>query len=280
MSVAPTHSAGRAFAELAWWSGVALVGLLAVLAAAVACGRLAGAAMGPLSASTLLVVALLAAGASVAARRLCAAGRAGPSGGRGAAEPLQRDWVRWAPLPSLAVMALALSVPGTAVLGLLALWGVLVLEEGASLGLEGVQALRRRNRAVSRPRLHRTDPPQTPTSHLVLAAPVAEAEKVEAQCVQRLVRSSLSEGTEQVAGWLRVDLAPGQRTASAHAAFCPALGQTPVVEVRQSSGPAARIKTAQCLPYGVRFDLKLAQPVDAPSAVVLEFSATAGPAPG
>lgn len=80
---------------------------------------------------------------------------------------------------------------------------------------------------------------------------------------------------EELSGWLRLPFAAGQRTGSVHVAFCPPLCVTPKMEVEQIEGPAVRIKTAQLLPYGARFDLKLAVPTEESTAVLLQFSARA-----
>ena len=80
-------------------------------------------------------------------------------------------------------------------------------------------------------------------------------------------------GPRNSAGWLRLSFAAGQRTGSVHVAFCPPLRVTPEMEVEQIEGPEARIKTAQVLPYGARFDLKLAAAAEQPTTVLLQFTA-------
>jgi hypothetical protein len=117
--------------------------------------------------------------------------------------------------------------------------------------------------------------------HIVPSEPVcAAADLVEplntappAEVTQQLTRSRAADGTEELFGWLRTPFAPGQRTASIHVAFCPPLAVTPEVEVEQIEGPDARIKTAQLLPYGARFDLKLATASNDAATVVLQFMA-------
>ena len=93
------------------------------------------------------------------------------------------------------------------------------------------------------------------------------------EVVQQLTRSQAADGTEELFGWIRLPFAPGQRTGCIHVAFCPPLCVTPEVTVEQIEGPDARIKTAQLLPYGARFDLKLAATAEASTAVVLQFLA-------
>ncbi len=89
--------------------------------------------------------------------------------------------------------------------------------------------------------------------------------------IQQLVRTRLCDGGEQLAGWLRVALAPGQRSANVHVAFCPPFARSPRIRVEQREGPAARVKEGQLLPYGVRLDVKLAQAAQAAATVVLEI---------
>jgi hypothetical protein len=93
------------------------------------------------------------------------------------------------------------------------------------------------------------------------------------EVTQQLTRSRAADGTEELFGWLRTPFAAGQRTGCVHVAFCPPLDVTPEIEVEQIDGPEARIKTAQLLPYGARFDLKLATTADSPTTVVLQFVA-------
>ncbi|MGQ9575248.1 MAG: hypothetical protein ACUVUC_08020 [Thermoguttaceae bacterium] len=93
------------------------------------------------------------------------------------------------------------------------------------------------------------------------------------QVVQQLVRSRAADGTETLCGRVRIAVAPWQRTATAHVAFCPPFAHTPRLTFQQQSGPAARIKPAQLLPYGARFDLKLTDGPQSATSILLEFAA-------
>ena len=73
-------------------------------------------------------------------------------------------------------------------------------------------------------------------------------------------------------------LTAGQRSASVHVAFCPPFARTPNATVEQIEGSRARVKTVQLLPYGARFDLKLAVPSQLAETLLLEFSAVSEPA--
>ena len=93
------------------------------------------------------------------------------------------------------------------------------------------------------------------------------------EVTQQLTRSTAADGTEELAGWLRIPFAAGQRTGSVHVAFCPPFARTPELSVEQIDGPEARLKTTQVLPYGARLDLKLHAASESPASVVLQFAA-------
>jgi hypothetical protein len=91
--------------------------------------------------------------------------------------------------------------------------------------------------------------------------------------VQQLTRSTTRDGVDLLRGLLHATFPPGLRTLSIHVAFCPAFAERPRMEFRQTSGPAARIKLAQLLAFGARFDIKLAASAEIDETVVLEISA-------
>jgi hypothetical protein len=91
--------------------------------------------------------------------------------------------------------------------------------------------------------------------------------------IQQLTRSTTREGVDVLRGSLHATFPPGLRTLSVHVAFCPAFAERPRMEFRQASGPAARIKLAQLLAFGARFDIKLAALAQVDETVVLEISA-------
>jgi hypothetical protein len=99
------------------------------------------------------------------------------------------------------------------------------------------------------------------------------AQRPSEQIIQQLTRTLASDGTESLSGLLRTPIAAGQRTANVHVAFCPPLAATPELQVEQTAGPPARIKTAQLLPYGARLDLKLAAAAPQTATITLRFSA-------
>ncbi|HEX4149617.1 MAG TPA: hypothetical protein VHY20_11545 [Pirellulales bacterium] len=244
---ASTQPAALAYPPvLVAWARHSLLGSLAIAAAVLVIRRWSGALADPLSPVWLPVVGL----AAVLTARL---GRA----------PLPRANLSsgdaWPTLSCLAI-AWALSLPGASKPSLAALWAVVLMGEG----WWWTAALRK---WPARLRL-----PALPLG--AVAGPAGDS-----SVVQQSRRDRGPNGQERVAGWLRVELAAGQRVAQAHVAFCPPLERTPAIELRQTTGPAARLKLGQALVYGARFELKLAAP--GPASITLEYTATtaAGPAP-
>ncbi len=88
---------------------------------------------------------------------------------------------------------------------------------------------------------------------------------------QQLRRGITAEGTDVLQGTLHVTFAHEQRQESVHVAFCPPFRATPQLDFETGDGPDVQIKLGQLLPYGARFDLKLAAP--GPASVTVEFTA-------
>lgn len=236
--------------------------LLLLAALLVAWRRLAGALSQPGEPAALLACALLAIGLAAGFRFAC-----------GAAER-----PRWtAALPSVALLALAvsLSLPGSGLAGLAALWAPIV-------ALESWAAWRfwlRRGRAIPRRRGRPTAELLDSAMGMIAAATMTEP-STDGDLTQQFMRSRSADGCETLSGWLRLAFAPGQRQATAHLAFCPPFDHAPLLEVRQADGPTARVKTAQLLAYGARLDVKLSAPADSSLTIRLEFSARAPALPG
>ncbi len=80
-------------------------------------------------------------------------------------------------------------------------------------------------------------------------------------------------GLKQVAGVARLTFRPGERQTELHLAFCPSFVGAPRLDCHQTSGPEARVKITQTMPYGARAEV---QRLDATawSVITLEFIAT------
>jgi hypothetical protein len=213
--------------------------------------RLAGALVDPLPALTLVglgfVLSALAVVCHLAVWQLFAGAR-----------PL-----RWTITAALVLSAVAVSLPGSSVIGLIGLWGLVLGQEAWAWRreLRGNEDSPPNPRPLPRGDDIRIDPPQLPMPHF-------PTEDISQQLTRRR-----GERDEIVSGWLRVALEAGQRTAAAHVAFCPPLVETPRVTLRQTEGPSARIKEGQVLTHGLRLEIKLAEPPVAATSVLVEFTA-------
>ncbi|MBN2578236.1 MAG: hypothetical protein JXB10_04525 [Pirellulales bacterium] len=165
----------------------------------------------------------------------------------------------------------ALTPPGTSAAGRSFFWLLLLAEETwgwttfRKSGKTGTQRVSRDGLPTASQKL---------AASPLLSAPVALPEEVpRPEVMQHLTRRKSAAGEEELAGWVRMPVAAGQRNGNVHVAFCPPFSRTPELAVEQVDGPEARIKTAQLFPYGVRLDLKLAVAATQPDNVLLSFSA-------
>jgi len=248
------------------WTGVVLLSLLWFMAVTLLVRRLAGAFEMPLTPFSLLVVGAMSSTLAAAARL------SWPVALPSLRTTDRRMWQvavqRALPTAALILLGLALSLPETLIVGLLALWTFLLLEElWAWLPLQA-----RFFRAASlRPRSGNAIIREAASGDFARGGMEGSADGV---VMQKTVRTVLADGLELMRGQMRIPFVPGQRIAAAHVAFCPPFDQTPQVEFRQTSGPGARVKLAQVYPYGSRFDLKLATVAPDSTSVVLDFSIT------
>lgn len=273
-------------------AAAALVGMLALAAVVISWRRVDGGLSRPLGPSALAAVAF-----AVAA--LAAAGRAAWSYPRAGRALGGRDWAAALTI-SAAVVALgvAVGVQGTPPAGLAVLWAVLAIEEfwawiwgprrGRKAGTARAPAWsvgwrwwggrrKEEGRGVQGSGLFVKKAQDSQLSTPNSQPPSAMEQPPDADVLQRLTRSRARGGGETLSGWLRVLLAAGQRSTSVHVAFCPPFARTPKVTLQQLDGPPGRIKTVQLLPYGVRFDIKLAAVSEAAEMLLLEFSAQSEP---
>lgn len=255
--------------ELARWAATGFAGFLFFSGAVLCWRRVAGELSAPLEPTVLLLVgvslAVAAATARLAWRCQSERSRAGLPAPAAAA------------LLSAAVLAVggALSLPGTSPGGLLILWSVLALEEAWAWAPGGWHRLVAGSGSPARPRPEgAVAAPDSPASRPLQARPAMQRPPAD-DVTQQLTRSRTAEGTEILSGWVRVEMASGQRSANVHLAFCPPFARSPRVAVEQVEGPRARIKTVQLLPYGARFDLKLVALSEEAATVLLEFLAEA-----
>lgn len=241
---------------------LAAIGLAAVTGLLVCARRATGALAEPLSPAVLAGLGIVLAALAVLFRRAFAA------------PPLPRAaaYVVWAaPSAVLFIWAAAVSLQGSDTLGLVALFGALLLEEGYSWG-------RWRVNVDAAPKYGKAPKESLAPRGVVIPSaaagiddtPTIESDRDEA-VTQNMIRRK-DESGEVIEGWLRVDFAASQRNAAAHVAICPPMDCVPECFAEQMDGPTARIKIAQVLAYGVRFEVKLDQAAEEPASVFIEFS--------
>jgi hypothetical protein len=231
------------------------IGLLAVCALLLVGRRLEGALTRPLPSLALVLVT-------------CVAVACCEAGGLAIARTSPR-WskaLRWGLCLVLVAVAAALSLPGTRWPGLTALW----LGPALACAWPSVLAWRSTRRADRAapfvPRAGGTFPTIDGEDE-----ELAEPAEGEARPLARIDRLQVDDRTAAVEGWVRAELATGQRTTSVHVAFCPPFARVPDLDFEQASGPEARIKLGQVQAYGARWEVKLAE--QGPAEVEISFSA-------
>jgi len=255
---------------------VALCMLLLGLAGVVLVGRrLSGALVSPPSAATLGLVGVLLAAAGLTFRRMFAD-----------ATLLPRVWLAVMLLPGLVsgLWLAALSLPETSGWGLVLLFSPVLLAEGWSWG----RFARQRTAPPAKAGLTvaaistAAAPATTAPPHEHSAASLDDDELSEAGSdehterdagtLHQQTRRREDEAGEAIEGWLRVDFAAGQRHAAAHIAICPPLERNPTCYAEPADGPDASVKITQAMSYGVRLEVKLAEPAEEPASVIVEYS--------
>lgn len=183
-----------------------------------------------------------------------------------------RRWMVFIPTVAKIALAAAVSLPNSSPVGLTMLWIAVTAEEvwfwrrsRRLHGLPNIERFRLPTPRSGRVREDRVEP-QKPHSATTLPPPSNDV-------VQRLIRTRSAAGIDRIEGWLKATAQPGERTFSLHVAFCPPFERVPQFTAIQSSGPPARVRPVQLLPYGIRLEVKLSEPRGDRSAIVVEFSA-------
>lgn len=235
-----------------------------VLGAALMLGirRATGALERPLAASALLAVAMSLAAATVLLRYAA----------RQYFSPRARLAMHVVATFSLLVIGWSVSLPHSSAGGLFSFWIVLIAGGMAAWVPWNAPLMRLRTRELVKPQAIAGSPierfkPTTPA--------LTPDDTFPAGLLQQITRTRADDGTEMISGWVGVVLAAGQRSATAHVAFCPPFARVPQIEVFDDGGEA-RIKLAQVLPHGARFDVKLTAPAEEPFVQPVRFSATCG----
>ncbi|MBI3838323.1 MAG: hypothetical protein HY288_10380 [Planctomycetia bacterium] len=253
----------RTWPKLARTLANSLLAMLALAGLLICVRRASGALVDPLPAPVRVAVGGLLALAGIAVRAALPTANL-----RGSRTALYLNWA----LPSVVLFlwAAGLSLQGASASGLVGLCGLLLAEEGWSWGRlrKNVAAPTESSSMAIHPNLTVLESARSPIRTAVLGESAEELDAIS----QQVMRRRQSDGSEAIEGWVRAEFSPGQRHAAAHLAICPPLDRVPECFAEQMDGPAAHIKIAQVLPYGVRFEIKLDKPAEQASSVIVEFS--------
>jgi hypothetical protein len=77
-----------------------------------------------------------------------------------------------------------------------------------------------------------------------------------------------------ITGTARIEFAAGERTATLHVAFCPALENDPDLDIEAVEAEGVTIRATDCRSYGLRLEARRGRNSAAPLGVLVEFEAS------
>jgi hypothetical protein len=200
--------------------------------------RIVGAYSAELPAPQLFVLATLALAWAVAVRELTYPSAIAPS----------------IAIAVLLTLAIACSYPGSRILDWL-IWPAVMLE------------------AVLLPAIRRRQTPSRATSAAPLA-PMPISEEPTENILQQLTRIRLADGREAVRGELAAEFTAGERQTTLYVAFCPPFERLPHIEVNIADDSDATVKVTQFLHNGTQLEVRLPEPAEDATRVIVELYAT------
>lgn len=249
-------------AHAGWWTAF---GLTLALSAWMLLRRIQSSFHEPLPASVVVFVSLVLVGWCALLRRQ---GRSWPPSRFGQSA----QWVVAGAISlSCLLFMAAVSLAGTRIIGLMVAWCIVIASE-ASWWTR--QWAKRRAGLALRPATL-TAPDHDAANYLMTRD--SHEDSWPAEVMQRITRVRRECGGESLIGGLQVEFRAGERSRSAHLAFCPPLDQSPEFHVEQSGGPPASIEVVQLEPFGVRLEVKLERTTESQTSVVVLFEAICGP---
>lgn len=250
----------------------ACLGGLVVVAAVLASRRAGGMFAEPLSAGTLFCTGTLIASLTLIAQwphRLF---------GRGPAETGERRvyvadvLALGTPLFVAALLAAAMTLPGTSLGGVLLLWLPLVAAQAALVWLHRDRSRLRLadEKAVSKIVAAKVEAPpreleQTADEHFEEKFSADESsdeelsdEQLPANVTQTWTRRTI-DGVDVLEGMARVEFRAGARVTNLHVGVCPPFAAMPEVFAEAMEGAAADVKVAEALTFGLRIEVRLTE---------------------
>jgi hypothetical protein len=178
-----------------------------------------------------------------------------------------------APLAIAVLLAAVITLPGTSFGGAILLWLPLAAGQAALV------LLHRRRRVVGSVSDSEAVIDDV-TNHFVSELPRAELpiglndECLADDTTQQWTRRAV-DGADVLEGMARVYFSAGVRAANLHVGICPPFAKVPEVFVETAEGPAATVKVAETLPFGLRLEVRLSEACDAEASVVVAVVARA-----
>ncbi len=192
--------------------------------------------------------------------------------GHDLAPPLPNWALAWL-APALAcLLALLLWLPGTRGVAPLGFAAIVAIGSSRWGGLMRPQTPPVESPADRFHDEHEDQDEESAQADLADEEPPGELSPLAPSAVQQLIRRRQPGQAESISGSLRADFAAGQRTVSAHVAICPPFERAPRCQAAVAAGPPAEVRVATSLPFGVRLEVKLAQPAIEPTSVVVELA--------
>lgn len=259
------RSEGSALAAIQVAIAGILTAVISLTAVFLLSRRLTGALIHPLPPAMMLGVGMMIACLALGSRSFF------PRHGAFASQSWLQKISRWSASIALVLIAISISLPGSSLVGLAALWLIVLGEE--------VWYWKSYQRRASRS-FGGGGPPSCDKATLAINAiagePTEEAEWQSSSLTQRLTYERTDAGGLAIEGWLRADFQPQQRIAAVHVAFCPPLTGSPHVEAEPLDGPDCTVRPTLVLPWGVRWEIKLDVAATEPQYVILGFHAAEG----
>jgi hypothetical protein len=255
----------------------ACLGGLVVVAAILAARRAGGMFAEPLSAGTLFCTGTLIASLTLIAQwphRLFA---------RSLAETRERRvdvadvLALGAPVFVAALLAAAMTLPGTSLGGVLLLWLPLVAAQSALVWLHRDRSRIRLadEKTVSNITAAEVEVPprelaptaKTHSDEEFLEDELSD-EQLPADVTQTWTRRTI-DGVDELEGLARVEFRAGARVTNLHVSVCPPFAASPEVFAEATEGAAADVKIAEALTFGLRIEVRRTEPGEKDESAVV-----------
>jgi hypothetical protein len=184
-----------------------------------------------------------------------------------------------APVVLALLIAATITLPGSTFGGGLLLWLPIIATQIAIALL-----LRRRRTSVGPATVDDFLAPQAtpqklgernPTRQTTATRPLFDEtseESLAENATQQWIRRTI-DGADVLEGLARADFEPGLRATNLHIGICPPFASVPEVFAEVADDSAATVKVAEALPFGMRLEVRLPEPSDVKTSIVVAIVA-------